>query len=179
MTDHTTAVQGTPPDPSLPARLREFHERLPLAGDPPNALLSLPDDRLLYLAAVLRDTPVPAPALSLDDWREFRDLLVPHGVFPLLAYRLRAWPEDCRPPEEVMAWLNRVYLYAAARTMRAGRQIQTVVDALEGAGIPSVLLKGPALARTVYPDPALRQSVDIDLLVRPGDVLAAEGAFQE
>jgi len=24
----------SPPDPSLPARLREFHERLPLAGDP-------------------------------------------------------------------------------------------------------------------------------------------------
>ena len=168
-----------PSDATLPARLREFHERLPVAGDPLNGLLSLPDDRLLYLAAILRDTPVPAPALSLDYWREFRDLLVPHGVFPLLAYRLRAWPEDCRPPEEVMAWLNRVYLYAAARTMRAGRQIQTVVDALEGAGIPSVLLKGPALARTVYPDPALRQSVDIDLLVRPGDVLAAEGAFQE
>ena len=78
-----------------------------------------------------------------------------------------------------MAYLNRVFLYAAARAMRSGRQIQVVVDALEAAGIPSVLLKGPALARTVYPDPALRQSVDIDLLVRPGDVLAAEGAFQE
>ena len=26
-----------PPDPSLPARLREFHERLPLAGDPGDA----------------------------------------------------------------------------------------------------------------------------------------------
>jgi len=50
----------SPPDPSLPARLRAFHEGLPLAGDPPNALLSLPDDRILYLAAVLRDTPVPA-----------------------------------------------------------------------------------------------------------------------
>ena len=47
-------------------------------------------------------------------------------------------------------------------------------DALEAAGIPSALLKGPALARTVYPDPALRQSVDIDLLVRPGDVLPVQ-----
>ncbi len=63
---------------------------------------------------------MPAPALSLDEWRAFRDLLVPHGVFPLLAYRLRAWPDDCRPPAEVRAWLNRVFLYAAARAMRAG-----------------------------------------------------------
>jgi hypothetical protein len=167
-----------PPDATLPARLREFHHRLPLAGDPPNALLALPDDRILYLAAILRDTPVPAPALSLDEWREFRDLLVPHGVFPLLAYRLRTWPEDCRPPVAVTDYLNRVFLYAAARSMRAGRQIQVVVDALEAAGIPSVLLKGPALARTLYPDPALRQSVDIDVLVQPGDVIAAEAALE-
>jgi hypothetical protein len=72
------AMSVEPPDPSLPARLRAFHLRLPLAGDPPNALLALPDDRLLYLAAVLRDTPQPAPALSLDEWRGFQDLLDHH-----------------------------------------------------------------------------------------------------
>ncbi len=167
-----------PLDPTLPARLREFHARLPLAGDPPNAVLALPDDRLLYLASLLRDTPVPAPALSPEEWQAFLDLLRPHGVYPLMAYRLRTWPAECRPPLEVMDYLNRVFLYAAARAMRAGRQIQVAVDALEAAGIPSVLLKGPALARTVYPDPALRQSVDIDLLVRPGDVLAAEKVLE-
>ncbi len=67
-----------PPDPSLPGRLREFHARLPPAGDPPNALLALPDDRLLYLAALLRDTPQPAPALTPDERRGFRDLLEQH-----------------------------------------------------------------------------------------------------
>jgi hypothetical protein len=65
-----------------------------------------------------------------------------------------------------------------ARAVRAGRQIQEVVDALEAAGIESALLKGPALARTVYPDPALRQSVDIDIIVRPEDVLAAETVLE-
>ena len=113
-----------PPDPSLPAKLREFHQRLPLAGDPPNALLSLPDDRILYLAAVLRDTPVPAPALSAEEWQEFLDHLRPHGVYPLMAYRLRAWPEECRPPAEVMAWLNRVFLFAAARAMPVYKEPQ-------------------------------------------------------
>ncbi len=127
-----------PSDATLPARLRDFHERLPLAAGRPNVLLSLPDGRLLYLAALLRDTPVPAPALSAEEWQAFLDLLRPHWAFPLLAYRLRAWPEDCRPPAEVMAWLNRVFLYAAARAMRAGRQIQAVVDALEAAGIESL-----------------------------------------
>ena len=142
-------MSPNPPDPSLPARLREFRQKLPIAGDPPNALLSLPDDRILYLAAILRDPPMPAPALSAEEWQEFLDHLLPHGVYPLMAYRLRGWPAECRPAE-MMAWLNRVSLFAAARTMRAGRQIQGAVDALDAAGIPSVLLKRPTLARTVY-----------------------------
>jgi len=41
------AMMPSPPGPSLPARLWESHWRLPLAGDPPNALLTLPDDRIL------------------------------------------------------------------------------------------------------------------------------------
>ncbi len=167
----------SPPAPSLPARLRAFHERLPLAGDPPNAVLSLPDDQVLYLVAILRDTPQPPPAMSPDEWQGFLDTLRPHGVYPLMAHRLRSWPAECRPPAEVMEWLNRGFLYAAARAMRAGRQIQEAVDALEAAGIEPVLLKGPALARSVYPDPALRQSCDLDLLVRPADVPAAEGVL--
>ncbi len=133
------------PDPSLPARLREFHVRLPLAGDPPNAFLSLPDDRILYLAAILRNTPIPAPTLSPGEWKEFVALLRPHGIHALLSYRLSAWPEDGRPPAEVMDFLKRQHLVAAARSLRAGRQIRTVVDALEAAGISSALLKGPAL----------------------------------
>ncbi len=35
--DDTTRVRSMPPNPSLPARLRAFHERLPLAGDPRTA----------------------------------------------------------------------------------------------------------------------------------------------
>ena len=51
-----------------------------------------------YLAAVLRGTPQAAPALSPGEWREFLGVLRPYGVHALLAYRLGAWPEGCRPP---------------------------------------------------------------------------------
>ena len=88
--------------------------------------------------------------MPMEEWQGVLELLRPHGVYPLMAYRLRAWPEDCRPPKDVTTWLDRLFLFAAARSMRAGRQIQVVIDALEAAGIPSVLLKGPALARTGY-----------------------------
>ncbi|MEN6341155.1 MAG: hypothetical protein ABFC89_01210 [Methanospirillum sp.] len=73
-------MSAEPPDPLLPERLREFHAKAPArVSDPVNALIALPDDRILCLAAVLRDTPVPAPALSPEEWREFLDLLRPHG----------------------------------------------------------------------------------------------------
>jgi hypothetical protein len=67
----------------------------------------------------------------------------------------------------------------AVRNLRAGRQIQVVTDALKDANIPVILMKGPALARTVYPDPALRQSNDIDLLVQPQNLPAAEAVLEK
>ena len=110
-----TMVHRAPVDSPVPVRRRVFHEKRPLGGDPLNAVLALPDDRILRP----RDTPIPAPVLSAEEWQGFLDLLKPHGVYPLMAYRLRAWPEDCRPPAEVMDYLNRVFLFAAARAMRA------------------------------------------------------------
>jgi len=159
---------------SLPGALRNFHKELPLAGNPPNALLSLSDDLLIYLIAAIRNTPRSPPDLSVDDWHNFLTLLRPHWIFPLITFHVRTWPEECRPPQEILEYLNRVLMLAAARNLLAGRQIQTVTGALEAAGIPVILLKGHALARTVYPDPALRQSSDIDLLVKRGDMIQSE-----
>jgi hypothetical protein len=62
--DDTTQVRSTPPTPrSRPASARSTRAA-PLAGGRPNAVLALPDDRLLYLVALLHDTPQQPPALS-------------------------------------------------------------------------------------------------------------------
>jgi hypothetical protein len=139
----------------------------------------LPDDQLLYIIALLRNTPVQPPALSTDGWQRFFTCLGLHGVFALIAYHLRPWPGDCRPPKEITDILDRHFLAASAKSLLAGRQIQTAADALEAASIPYALLKGPALARTVYPHAALRQSNDVDLLVRRDDVIAAEAVLYD
>ena len=159
--------------------LRNFHKELPLAGDPPNALLTLPDDLLSYLIAAIRNTPRSTPDLSLDAWHNLLALLQPHGIFPLIAFHVRTWPEECRPPQEIMEDLDQLFVMGAVRNLRAGRQIQVVTDALKDATIPVILMKGPALARTVYPDPALRQSNDIDLLVQPHNLPAAEEILEK
>jgi hypothetical protein len=78
-----------------------------------------------------------------------------------------------------MKYLDRTFLTGAARSLLAGRQIGTVTDSLKKAGIPTILLKGPALARSVYPDPAIRQSGDIDLLIQPQNIPAAEDVLEK
>jgi hypothetical protein len=60
-------------------------------------------------------------------------------------------------------------------------ELLVVVEALEDAGVSCRVLKGPAWAHSVYPDPSWRGFGDVDLLVRGDDwyrvidVLQAEG----
>lgn len=59
------------------------------------------------------------------------------------------------------------------------RHLMRVGAALEAAGVDFLLLKGPALAHTCYPDPSWRPYADLDLLVRTGDWRAACGVLAE
>jgi hypothetical protein len=66
-----------------------------------------------------------------------------------------------------------------ARTMAVDVATADVIRALQAAGIRSILLKGPALARWLYDDRALRPYVDCDLLVSPADLEGAEQVLQD
>jgi Uncharacterised nucleotidyltransferase/Transglutaminase-like superfamily len=59
-------------------------------------------------------------------------------------------------------------LHAAMRTLRIDAATAEVVGALRDAGVPSILLKGPSVARWIY-DTATRSYGDCDLLVRRSD----------
>ena len=60
-------------------------------------------------------------------------------------------------------------LAAAARTLAVDALSAEAIAALRDAGVRSILLKGPALARWLYDDGALREYDDCDLLVDPRD----------
>lgn len=53
----------------------------------------------------------------------------------------------------------------AVRSLSLERLLLEVVDALAVHGISSRVLKGPAIAHSVYPDPSLRSFCDVDVLV--------------
>jgi hypothetical protein len=58
------------------------------------------------------------------------------------------------------------------------RRLQQIADAFDGAGVDFVVLKGPALAHTVYPDPSWRTFNDLDVLVRTSQWRAAVEVLQ-
>lgn len=159
---------------SLPDRLRQWHAVHPLEGNPPNALLSVPDGLLLYVIGAVRNIPCIPPVCAHEAWDHILSCLRPHWIIPLVASHIISWPVECQPPEKILPVFERALLNGVARSLIMGHQVSQVLRAFQEAEIPVLLIKGPALARTVYPDPALRLSGDIDLLVMPDDFLRCE-----
>lgn len=108
-----------------------------------------------------------------------------HGITPLLHWRLRAVPGV---PGALRDALRVRALQAAAIELARRAELVRVLALLHARGIEPVLLKGAALAHTLYPEPHLRPAVDVDLMVAPAQrrvvaaLLRAEGyattAFQ-
>jgi hypothetical protein len=57
------------------------------------------------------------------------------------------------------------------------RAVEATLAGLTGAGLDPIVLKGPALAHLIYPEPALRTFGDLDLLVRERDVAPTHRAL--
>lgn len=92
-----------------------------------------------------------------------------HGVAGLLAHRAGA---ELHP--ELSALRRRLMLEEGLRSA----EMRRVMDALGGAGIRAVILKGSALAYTLYPEPWCRTRADLDLLVARADRAAAGRVLQ-
>jgi Uncharacterised nucleotidyltransferase len=93
-------------------------------------------------------------------------------VFHRIAYRTD-WPDTVRT--ELAAAVRA----AAARELARGAEICGVLDAMAARGIQPLVMKGAALAYSVYPFPAARPSNDTDLLVREQEVDEARRVMQD
>ena len=152
--------------------------KLEFRGTPHNALLQVPESLLHYALSGLKNEPCRPPVAVPEEWDELFDVLADQYVLPLLHRNTRDWPNDCRPPEGFARKARESYFRNAARTHDLNTQIKTILNAFRQKGVRAVVLKGPALALSVYPDPVCRPSADIDLLVHP-DRMKAAGKVME
>jgi len=67
---------------------------------------------------------------------------------------------------------------ALARTAANIQSLRRIAHCLDERGIRYLSLKGPTLAHVLYGNVLLKESADIDILVRPQDTLAAINALQ-
>jgi hypothetical protein len=98
-----------------------------------------------------------------------------HGVLPLLHLNLGRRETV---PGSVRQALRERCERVARSNLHLSSQLIEIVDALERAGVPSLVLKGPAAAATLYGNLFLREFGDLDILVKSADVSRATEAVE-
>jgi hypothetical protein len=133
-------------------------------------VLGPPDpDRDLLMHAAL-DPPDAAHA-AWTQWRAQGNESKPIAFrwLPLVAWNLRNVDLDHHSRQRLAAARQRAW----AANLRLYGCSLPALQAMVEQDIPVIVLKGAALAHTVYETPALRLIGDIDILVRPHDAAAA------
>jgi hypothetical protein len=100
------------------------------------------------------------------DWDQFVSTSYAHGIAPLIYHSLQQSAVIDRVPSAAAKALRNSYYLNAARNNLLYNELARILAALSGQSIEVIVLKGAALAETVYPHRALRPMSDIDLLVK-------------
>ena len=87
--------------------------------------------------------------------------IAPKKLHPFLFARLR----ETQLPDSVRETLSAAYRRNVLKELRRAVELRRIDAALSSAGIRFIVLKGPVLAATVYPDRASRTMIDLDFLI--------------
>lgn len=120
---------------------------------------------LINAAMPLPGTQMPAPTIAPRDWPAIAAAAQRHGLAPLLYVSLKTLGAAVRPSDDVLKTLRGTYLQISARNAWAYQEVAAWLADLQRAHIPVVLLKGCALATTLYENRDLRPVGDLDLLI--------------
>ncbi|HET6516462.1 MAG TPA: nucleotidyltransferase family protein [Thermodesulfovibrionales bacterium] len=113
------------------------------------------------------------------DWDEIIDSASWHTVAPLVYGTLKDMPERRFVPPKAIDVLKEAYYAAWGRNMLLYAELGRVLEAFRAEGIEVILLKGAALAKTLYPDIGMRPMNDVDIMVKREDLFQAERRLSE
>ncbi len=127
------------------------------------------------------EEPGSVPALRADAWGAVAQGAWRHNLAPMLFAALKHLGRTDDPPAAVTEMLRLAYLRTSAANWLAFQELGDLLAQCARENISMILLKGAALANTVYPNIALRPMGDLDLLIRfadaprLGEMLAVRG----
>lgn len=129
--------------------------------------------RLVYALAGLAGGATPPPPSAAGQpfsWEMAIALAGRERAVPVLHDYVKTIPADgsaSRPSPDQWAHLQRLTVMSAMGMSHLEVRLYELIAAYAAAGIPVMLLKGAALAVTVYPSFTRRPMMDLDLLVAP------------
>jgi len=112
------------------------------------------------------------------DWELFLEWVRRNRVGPLLHHNLQQ-ASAILIPETVSQALRDQAMLNARRILMQIAEAARITRLLAGAGIRSMMVKGPALALLAFGDPTLRESQDIDLLIDDARVRDADRLIRQ
>lgn len=133
-------------------------------------------DQFLFLKCCLS-----APGRALPLWRQWREHHsldeIDEALYRLLPLLYRSLHDSGYDGPE-MPLLKGIYRRNWYCQQKLFHTLEPVLKKFNASGIPTLLLKGPALCRLFYPDPYTRYMSDTDLLVPEAHVDAAVELLQ-
>jgi len=125
-----------------------------------------PPSPIELLIPLLNEPPDLSALEEEISWNRIKETAGRYGVAALVAYAARSHV----PPAE-RAWCDRVLTDSWMRHERSLGQLEYLLSIFADKGIPTIALKGPALAKRYYSPPFLRKpAMDLDLAVTAQDL---------
>lgn len=132
---------------------------------------SLPVELQALLSLINDSAPGFNGSFSRKDWDRVVLLAELHGVIPLLRRNLSHG--NAAIPSAAHQRICELDAFNTQRAVRLTRELSRVFSSFQQQSVPVLPYKGPALSQFLYGDSAMRQSGDLDLLVRTCDVRRA------
>ena len=129
-------------------------------------------DDSLHLLAALVSQQLPATDIQDHQWPELCALASQHGLAPMLHWVARKSSLDPTSDPRLAQLIQEANIAALQYALLRNAQAR-LEQAYLKAGIPTLWIKGIALAQSLYPEPELRSMFDLDLLVPLGQKISA------
>lgn len=110
-------------------------------------------------------------------WSQLWDQAWHNGLAPLVFHNLRTLDITGRVPQAIWRQFEEDYYNTLSGNVLLEAEMVRVTDHLARHGIDRLLLKGMVLGELLYPDPALRPSSDIDVMVRQEQLTQAQAVL--
>ena len=139
----------------------ELYKQMNIKGIDPNTF-----QLLLEISAC--DLEKPLSKLDVD-WRRLLHAIESQGISGLAYYYFYHNKDLDYIPQEFKDKLWEYHHFIALHMAEKYQTIKSVIGLLNERGISFLVIKGPTVAKTIYPDTSLRFFADLDILAHPGD----------